>query len=103
MEQCTRNSLLYENIRGACNKGAGGKEEIQGSNPEIPSIYVEETSRTIQERAVEHWAAAEGSRTAREGSHIAKHVELHHRDREPKFYMKVVTFHRSALSSQTRV
>ena len=31
---------MYENICEAFNKGAGGKEEIGGSNPEVPSIYV---------------------------------------------------------------
>ena len=101
IEHCTRKSLLYENICGLCNEGAGRNGEVQGSNPEIASIYVGETSCTIQERAIEHWTAARGSRKAREGSHIAKHVEQHHPDREPKFYMKVVTFHRSALARQT--
>ena len=48
---CTRKSLVYENICGTCNKGAKGKEEVVGSNPDIPSIYVGETSRTIFERA----------------------------------------------------
>ena len=44
---------------------------------------------------------ARGSRKAREGSHIAKHVEQFHRGEDPHFYMKVVGFHRSALSRQT--
>ena len=101
MEQCTRKSALYENVCGICNKGAAGKGAVKGSNPDIASIYVGETSRTIQERAVEHWAAYNGSKKAKEGSHIAKHVELHHPSMEPLFYMKVVGFYRSALSRQT--
>ena len=44
---CMRKSLVYENICAECNEGAGGKEEVTGSNPDIPSIYVGETSRTI--------------------------------------------------------
>ena len=88
IEQCTRKSLLYENVCGACFEGAAGKGAITGSNPDIASIYVGETSRTVQERAVEHWAAARGSRKAREGSHIAKHVEQHHPNQEPLFYVK---------------
>ena len=50
VEQCTRKSLLYENICGACNPDAGSKEEVKGSNGDIPTIYVGETSRTVQER-----------------------------------------------------
>ena len=50
---CTRRSLVYENVCKDCNQGAGGKEEIV-PNMEIPSIYVGETSRTIQERGMEH-------------------------------------------------
>ena len=34
------------------------------------TLYVGETSCTIQERAIEHWTAARGSRKAREGSSI---------------------------------
>ena len=99
---CTRKSLVYENICGICNEGAGGKEEVKGgSNPDIPSIYVGETSRTIFERAGEHWGAARGSKAARNKSHIAKHQEMVHPNREPDFKMRVVKFHRSALARQT--
>ena len=99
---CTRKSLVYENICSKCHKGAGGKDEVVGGeNPDIPSIYVGETSRSIQERSLEHWAAARGSRKAREGSHMAKHVEQAHKGEEPQFMMRVVHFHRTALSRQT--
>ena len=99
---CTRRSLVYENICSKCNKGAGGKDEVVGGgNPEVPSIYVGETARSIQERSLEHWAAAMGSKKAREGSHMAKHVEQIHKGEEPQFMMRVIQFHRSALSRQT--
>ena len=92
---------MYENICGTCNTEAGSKEEVKGSNPDVPSIYVGETSRTIQERALEHWAALRGSKKAREGSHMAKHVEQFHKGEDPLFYMRIVSFHRTALSRQT--
>ena len=40
---------------GRCDNNAGSKEEVKGSNGDIHTIYVGETSRTVQERAVEHW------------------------------------------------
>ena len=98
---CTRKSLVYENVCSICNVGAKGKEEVTGSNPDIPSIYVGETSRTVYERANEHWGAALGSTAARAKSHMAKHQELVHNGREPEFIMRVVKFHRTALSRQT--
>ena len=54
---CTRNSLLYENICLKCNPGARNrsKEEIELVRDDIPTIYVGETSRSIQERSKEHW------------------------------------------------
>ena len=51
---CTRKSLVYENVCGACNEGAGAKGEIKIAIPDIPSVYVGETSRTIKERSKEH-------------------------------------------------
>ena len=98
---CTRKSIVYENIFNICNKGAGGKDEVVGADPDIPSIYVGETSRTVQERGAEHWAAARGSQKAKEGSHMAKHQELCHPGVEPQFTLRAVGFHPSALSRQT--
>ena len=94
--------MVYENICNICNEGAKGKEEvIGGSNPDIPSIYVGESSRTIFERAREHWEAAKGSLQARTKSHMAKHQEIVHGGEQPDFTMRVVKFHKSALSRQT--
>ena len=71
---CTRKSLVYENICTRCNPGAGEKKELRRmNNPDIPSLYVGETARTIKERAGEHWAAYRGGAKAQEGSHLFKH------------------------------
>ena len=81
-------------------EGAGAKKELINVNPEIASIYVGETSRTIQERALEHWADTKGTKGV-EGSHMLKHMEQYHGREKPKFIMRVVQLHRSALSRQT--
>ena len=73
---------------------------MKGANPEVPSIYVGETSRTIQERGLEHWAAARGSKKAREGSHIAKHQELCHPGEEAEFVLRPVDYFKTALSNK---
>ena len=98
---CTRKSLVYENVCSICNEGAGAKEELRNVDPLIPSIYVGETSRTIHERAKEHWGATKGSTKEMEGSHMVKHMTQYHEGREPQFIMRVVEYHRSALSRQT--
>ena len=60
-----------------------------------------ESSRTIFERAKEHWEAAEGSQQARSKSHMAKHQDMAHGGEQPSFTMRIVKFHKSALSRQT--
>ena len=98
---CKRKSLVYENVCSICNEGAGSKKELEKVDPLIPSIYVGETSRTVQERALEHWADTRGSSKGVEGSHVLKHMEQYHGGRRPEFIMRVVEFHKSALSRQT--
>ena len=99
---CTRKSLVYENICTRCNPGAGEKKELRRmNNPDIPSLYVGETARTIKERAGEHWAAYRGGAKAQEGSHLFKHQQLHHAGESPLFMMRAVGFYKSALSRQT--
>ena len=99
---CTRKSLVYENVCSTCNPGADAKKELENVDPTIPSIYVGETARTIQERAKEHWSAARGrTKKDTDGSHMWKHMEQYHGGGEPTFIMRVVQFHRSALSRQT--
>ena len=48
-----------------------------------PSLYVGETSRTVQERALEHWAAARA---------------MEHEGGAPEFMFKVISAPRTALS-----
>ena len=100
---CSRRSLVYENTCAQCNKGAGAKEEIRSESMDekVPSLYIGETSRTIQERGVEHWGAYRGNDKVKEGSHIYKHQELQHEGGEPHFIPRAISFHRSALSRQT--
>ena len=98
---CTRKSTVYENVCVLCNAGAGSKDEVKDLDMEVPSLYVGETSRTIQERAREHWADYRGGEKAKMRSHIYKHQELQHKGEDAKFMLRTISFHRSALSRQT--
>ena len=54
--------------------------------------------RSVHDRAKEHW---KDFRRGCKDSHILKHWVLHHNSvGEPRFVMKVVQYHRSALSRQ---
>ena len=89
---------MYVNICLYSNPEAIQKGELKDANLEVPSVYVGETARSIQERAKEHW---DGFRAKDDNNHIYKHWVLHHGSvGVPKFIMKVVKFHRSALSRQ---
>ena len=44
-------------------------------NSEVPSVYIGESSRSIQERMVEHWS---GWRLNKKDNHMFKHQSLHH-------------------------
>ena len=57
MPDCTKRSLVYENICLKCNPDAAKKGPLLKQNMDIPSVYVGETARAVQERAKEHWAA----------------------------------------------
>ena len=54
---CTQKSVLYDNICNICIPGAKCKEQIglEEQRTECPAIYIEETSRSIEERSKEHW------------------------------------------------
>ena len=93
---CTRVSVVYENFCTICNQEARGGQEAKTVEDAPPSIYIGETSRSIQESALEHQPDL---RNTRERSHN-KHRVLHHEDKETPFMMKVVSFHKSALSRQ---
>ena len=95
---CKKRSLVYENICLECNPGAAKMGELKVPNMEVPSIYVGETARSVKERAKEHW---EDFKSEKPDSHILKHWAMHHNSvGQPKFIMKVVQYHRSALSRQ---
>ena len=97
---CTKRNLVYENICVDCNPSAGKKGElkVQDTKSDMPSVYVGETARSLYERGKEHWEAWRAKST---DSHILKHWSLHHGGiGEPNYILKVVGYHRTALSRQ---
>ena len=60
-------------------------------------MYVGETSRSVQERALEHWRDA---RKGDEKSHMTRHQAMEHSGEPPEFIFKVVGQHRTALNRQ---
>ena len=95
---CTRRSVLYESICTKCNSGARDAGPLKVPNSDVPSIYVGESSRSIYERAGEHWRAYQKKNT---DSHIWKHHLLHHNgEGEPEMIFKVVGTFRTALARQ---
>ena len=54
---CTKASLVSENVCQACNPGAGTAKELTEVRSDVPSLYVGETSRSVYERSREHWGA----------------------------------------------
>ena len=95
---CNKRSLVYENICAKCNPKAKDKGPLLEENKNVPSIYVGETARSVQERALEHWSSYKARHV---DSHILKHMELHHAPEDkPEFIMKVVGYHKTALSRQ---
>ena len=57
MPDCTRASVVYESVCVYCNPMAASKGELKEVKEGGPSLYVGESSRSIQERTLEHWAA----------------------------------------------
>ena len=95
---CTRRGIMYESICTKCNPGAKEPGPLKKPESEVPSIYVGESSRSIFERAGEHWKAYEKRDT---DSHIWKHHIVHHQgEGKPEMLFKVVGTFRSALSRQ---
>ena len=64
-----------------------------------PSLYVGETSRSIQERGQKHWGAA---RRKEDTSHMRRHQILEHGGEEPRFLFQVVNYHTTALARQIK-
>ena len=97
IQNCTRRSIVYENICLDCNPAASTKGEIipTASNP---SIYVGESSRSLAERTENHWKGFSAGNT---DNHILKHHQLHHGGvGTPNFVMKMVKQYPSALRRQ---
>ena len=92
-------NVVYENICTRCNPGALGKGELKTPAEGQPSLYVGETSRSIQERALEHWGAA---RRKEDLSHMARHQAMVHKGDDPEFIFKVICHPRTALNRQIR-
>ena len=99
LPDCTRASIVYESICTRCNPGAKKKGELEAAAKGPPSLYVGESSRSIQERALEHWGAA---RRRAENSHMEKHQSMEHKGEPPDFIFKVISNHRTALNRQVR-
>ena len=97
---CTRASVVYENVCQTCNPDAGKKGELEKVRTDVPSLYVGESSRSIYERSKEHWGDWR-SRSSR--SHIKKHQEqAHEGNEEPNFQMRVIGSSKTALSRQIK-
>ena len=96
---CTRASIVYESICVKCNPEAVQKGELTEVKAGDPSLYVGESSRSIQERAGEHWSAA---RRGDEDNHMVRHQAMVHEGEKPEFLFKVISTHRTALNRQIR-
>ena len=96
---CTRSNLVYESICTRCNPSGLRKGELKQQESTRPSLYVGETSRSIQERALEHW---KGAKKQDPKNHMHKHQCIEHEGEEPAFIFKVVSQHRTALSRQVK-
>ena len=99
LPDCTRGSIVYESICLECNPGATSKGELDKPKKGAPSLYVGESSRSIQERAKEHWGDAVKQDKK---SHMVKHQALVNVGEPPRFLFKVVSSHRTALNRQIR-
>ena len=99
LPECTRRSIVYESICTSCNPGATKKGELEEVMRGAPSLYVGESSRSIQERAGEHWGAA---RRGEDESHMVRHQRQVHQGAPPQFYIKVISSHRTALNRQVK-
>ena len=99
LPNCTKQSVMYENVCATCIPGAGSKRPLE--ERDIPTdkaaIYVGETSRSILERTREHWKGYMG---AKKDNHMWKHQEMEHKGEPAKFIMRVEGSNKSALSRQ---
>ena len=96
---CTRSGVVYESICVICNPSCVEKGDLKKQESKAPSLYVGESSRSIQERAMEHWGAA---RKGDKKSHMFKHQCNEHAGNPPNFLFKIVSKHRTALGRQVK-
>ena len=89
--------MIYENVCLKCNPEAGDGKEVKEPKAACPSIYTGESSRSICERGAEH---ERDFKDSKEDSHMYKHEVVHRGTKEPKFHLRVVGFHRTALGRQ---
>ena len=82
-----------------CNLSATNKRGLKDVKQGAPSLYVGESSRSIQERAMDDWAAA---RRGDSDSQMRKHQDMEHPWEQPQFLFKVVSTHRTTLNRQIR-
>ena len=86
---------MYENVCLICHPEAGGKQGKLKDEVSSQSIYVGESCRSLYERSKEHWSDFLNGKT---DSHMLKHHVLVNEGKgEPKFHIRPVKFHNSAL------
>ena len=87
LPDCTRQSILYENICTSCVPGATGRRPVEDIPGDKAVLYVGETSRSILERSREHW---DGYKKQKQDNHIWKHQMMEHNGEQANFTMRVV-------------
>ena len=102
-EPCTTKNIVYESECSKCNpEGTRRVADRSGlaEKGDKPSLYVGESSRSLKERAGEHWADAEGWK---EECHMVEHQMMAHKGEEnPAFQFRVVKKCGSSLERQVR-
>ena len=108
-ENCKRRNIVYESICEICNQGKTSNleeadQERTGDTTTTKStsrkgVYIGETSRTLHERANEHFRDA---RDFSEKSHMVKHwLSSHQEDKEvPGFRFRITGTFKDCLSRQ---
>ena len=96
---CKVRNVLYESACVLCNGDRVEKKNKWGSFREMVGVYVGETSKSIFERAGEHWQDVKAGKVE---SHMLKHWETDHSDDKglPKFKIRIVRTCQDALSRQ---
>ena len=96
---CKVRNVLYESACVLCNGDRVEKKNKWGSFREMVGVYVGETSKSIFERAGEHWQDVKAGKVE---SHMLKHWETDHSDDKglPNFKIGIVRTCQDALSRQ---